>query len=284
MQCSGSVDGIDLVIALGQCVPNTALPGFSPDGVTTVRETSTSLPSLPMNNLADDPFPSLIHTHSFRSRRAQGYYRFNAVSQTKPVIGGLQLTEYSDSKCTRAVATEIVFGAPWFGCFMGGYFGTYPASTTNPCSYLRQTGLTSSTTGNPPLPLVPGTWNVTSSYLTAAGCSDTTKNTAPIHCSASQYKDTTAKCPTFACQTLVGSPFGTEVGGTCLNVKPSPPTKAPTKKPTTKPTTKPTAKAAKPTAKPTAKGKVVAAVEAVGAALGLGLRGAAAAATEAAQA
>ena len=224
-----------------------------------------------------------MHAPSFTLPTSQGYYSFSAVSQTKPVIGGLQLTEYSDSKCTKAVATEIVFSNPWFGCWRGTYFGTYPASPTNPCFYLRQTGLISSTTGNPPLPLVPGTWNVTSEYLTAAGCEDKTKKTAPTFCSASQYTDTKVKCPTFACVATPGTAFGTEAGGTCLNVKMPPPTKAPTTK---APTAKPTAKATtKPTTKPTSKGKVAAAaaaVEAVGAALGL--RGAAAAATEATQA
>jgi hypothetical protein len=233
-----------------------------------------------------------MHAPSFTLPTSQGYYSFSAVSQTKPVIGGLQLTEYSDDKCTKAVATEIVFSNPWFGCWRGTYFGTYPASPTNPCFYLRQTGLISSTTGNPPLPLVPGTWQVASWYSSAAGCEDKTKKTAPTVCSASQYTDTTAKCPTYACFASQ-LPFGTEAGGTCLNVKMPPPTKAPTTKaptakPTTKATTKPTTKATtKPTSKPTSKGKVAAAAaaaEAVGAALGLGLRGAAAAATEAAQA
>ena len=232
-----------------------------------------------------------MHAPSFTLPTSQGYYSFSAVSQTKPVIGGLQITEYSDDKCTKAVATEIVFSNPWFGCWRGTYFGTYPASPTNPCFYLRQTGLISSTTGNPPLPLVPGTWNVTSEYLTAAGCEDKTKKTAPTFCSASQYTDTTAKCPTFACVATPGTAFGTEAGGTCLNVKMPPPTKAPTTKaptvkPTTKATTKPTTKpTTKATTKPTTKGKVAAAAaaaEAVGTALGL--RGAAAAATEAAQA
>jgi len=227
------------------------------------------------------------HTHLLSLSAGQAYFSFNAISQTKPVIGGLQLTEYSDSKCTHAVATEVVTGAPWFGCWRGSYWGTYPASATNPCFYLRQTGLISSTTGNPPLPLVPGTWNVTSEYLTAAGCEDKTKKTAPTFCSASQYTDTKVKCPTFACVATPGTAFGTEAGGTCLNVKMPPPTKAPTTKaptakPTAKATTKPTTKA---TTKPTSKGKVAAAAaaaEAVGTALGL--RGAAAAATEAAQA
>jgi hypothetical protein len=72
------------------------------------------------------------------------------------------------------------------GCYYGFQFKTLPMSpyVTNPCFYFRQKGLLSSTTVKPALPLVPGIWNVTSYYTTAAGCTDATKQARPLVCSA----------------------------------------------------------------------------------------------------
>ena len=121
----------------------------------------------------------------------QAYYRYNAVTQsstTLPAIAasGLQLTEYRDSKCSTTVATEIVKSLPFTGCSNGVQVKTLPLSPyiINPCFYFRQSGLLSSTTVAPALPLVPGIWNVTSTYATAAGCTDATKQARPLVCSA----------------------------------------------------------------------------------------------------
>ena len=121
----------------------------------------------------------------------QAYYRYNAVTQsstTLPAIAasGLQLTEYRDSKCATTVATEIVKSLPFSGCSNGVQVKTLPLSpyNINPCFYFRQNGLLSSATVAPALPLVPGIWNVTSTYATAAGCTDRTKQARPLVCSA----------------------------------------------------------------------------------------------------
>ena len=126
----------------------------------------------------------------------KAYYRFNAVTQTAtmasamvlPAIAasGLQLTEYSDAACTAPVATEIVASYPFVGCSNGVQVKTLPMSPyiINPCFYFRQVGLLISTTVAPALPLVPGIWNVTSFYTTAAGCTDTSRTTRPLSCSA----------------------------------------------------------------------------------------------------
>ena len=99
---------------------------------------------------------------------------------------GLQLTEYLDSSCTTSNGTEILASFPFMGCYNGVQVKTLPMSpyVTNPCFYFRQKGLLSSTTVKPALPLVPGTWNVTSYYTTAAGCTDATKQARPLVCSA----------------------------------------------------------------------------------------------------
>ena len=99
---------------------------------------------------------------------------------------GLQLTEYSDAACTTSVATEIVASYPFVGCSNGVQVQTLPMSPsiTNPCFYFRQSGLLGSTTVAPALPLNSGTWTVTSTYTTAAGCTDATKQARPLVCSA----------------------------------------------------------------------------------------------------
>jgi len=99
----------------------------------------------------------------------------------------LQLTEYSDAACNgKPVATEIVASYPFVGCSNGVQVQTLPMSPsiTNPCFYFRQSGLLGSTTVAPALPLISGTWTVTSTYTTAAGCTDATKQARPLVCSA----------------------------------------------------------------------------------------------------
>ena len=115
----------------------------------------------------------------------------------------LQLTEYSDAKCTKPVATEIVFSVPWSGCFVGLLVTTLAATATNPCTAFRQASLVSSTKGNPALPLLPGTWDVFSTYATAAGCTDKAKKTGPLYCSATLGTDKRHKCSAAACTVSV---------------------------------------------------------------------------------
>jgi hypothetical protein len=240
--------------------------------------------------------------------REQAHYRFNALTQTSvnlPAMAAsaLQLTEYLDATCTTAVATEIMTSFPFIGCSNGVQVKTLPKSPyiINPCFYFRQNGLLSSSTVKPAMPLLPGIWNVTSTYTTAAGCTDTTKQAIPLYCSAKPAGTAPGQtCKAKACSVRVVcydplshvvfsspfptaqlvcfqvipdaqvDPFGLQVGGTCLMVVTPPPTREPTAVSPTKSPTK------SPTRAPTKKGKVAAAAEAVGAALGMGLRGAAA--------
>jgi len=113
----------------------------------------------------------------------------------------LQLTEYSDAACTTSVATEIVASYPFVGCSNGVQVQTLPMSPsiTNPCFYLHQSGLLSSASIAPLLPLLPRTWTVTSYYTTAAGCMDTTKQAAPLSCSATLGTDLTQTCSAQTC-------------------------------------------------------------------------------------
>ena len=196
--------------------------------------------------------------HFFFPRRDQGYYKFKAITQTGKVSHALQITEYSDDKCTMSVATEILVSFNFNGCYGTFLVTNFPASTTNPCFYLRQVGLISSSTVKPMLPLIPGIWNVTSSYMTAAGCSDKTRKTNPLYCRALLGTDPNQNCDRGQPCMAIQDPLGNSLGQTCLNVKASP---------SSVPTTM------MPTKKPIKKTKVAAAVEAVGAALGL--RGAA---------
>jgi len=139
----------------------------------------------------------------------QAYYSYNAVTQSSTMdsamlapsipASALQLTEYSDATCTASVATKIVTSYPFIGCSNGVQVKTLPASVTNPCFYFRQSGYISSTTGDPPMPLLPGTWTVNSTYTTAAGCTDATKQARPLVCSATLGTDPKQHCQPQAC-------------------------------------------------------------------------------------
>ena len=103
------------------------------------------------------------------------------VAPTVPA-SALQLTEFSDATCTTDLVTEIVASYGFLGCSNGVQVKTLPASTINPCLYFRDifgVGYTSAMTGDLALPLVPGTWNVTSHYPTSPSCAG-----YPLVCSA----------------------------------------------------------------------------------------------------
>jgi len=97
--------------------------------------------------------------------------------------------------------TQIVASYPFMGCSNGVQVKTLPMSPyiINPCFYFRQNGFLSSTTVKPAFPLVPGTWNVTSYYTSAAGCTDITKQARPLYCSALLSTDPSVVCEPQAC-------------------------------------------------------------------------------------
>jgi hypothetical protein len=125
----------------------------------------------------------------------------SATSLPAIAASALQLTEYSDKICTKPDATEIVASFPFVGCANGVQVKVLPMSpyVINPCFYFRQNGLLSSTTVKPALPLVPGIWNVTSYYTSAAGCTDITKQARPLYCSAVLSTDPSVTCEPQAC-------------------------------------------------------------------------------------